>query len=258
MPFQKNGAESHSTGRSPNGTLEGTADPAVVAGAENVVVVIGTPVDEHLNPDPERGPRAPRACRHHLRDGQLLVLRSTVYPGRDRERRAMLDALGLDVDVAFCPERIAEGQRWSSSSSCRRSSARAPSGRRERASGALPHADRHGRRGSTPEEAELAKLFTNTWRYIKFATANQFFMMANDFGLDYERIRARHHASTTRGPPTCPVPGSPPGRACSRTRCSSRRSPTTTSCSVTRRCSSTRVCPSTSSRAWSGGSTSAH
>ena len=41
-----------------------------------------------------------------------------------------------------------------------------------------------------PEEAELAKLFTNTWRYIRFATANQLFMMANDFGLDYERIRA--------------------------------------------------------------------
>ena len=42
-----------------------------------------------------------------------------------------------------------------------------------------------------PEEAELAKLFTNTWRYIKFAAANQLFMMANDFGLDYERIRPR-------------------------------------------------------------------
>jgi len=40
-----------------------------------------------------------------------------------------------------------------------------------------------------PEEAELAKLFTNTWRYIKFATANQFWMMANDFGLDFARIR---------------------------------------------------------------------
>ena len=41
----------------------------------------------------------------------------------------------------------------------------------------------------TPEEAELAKLFTNTWRYIKFATANQLFMIANNYGLDYERIR---------------------------------------------------------------------
>jgi len=33
-------------------------------------------------------------------------------------------------------------------------------------------------------------LFTNTWRYIKFAASNQLYMMANDFGLDYERIRA--------------------------------------------------------------------
>jgi UDP-N-acetyl-D-mannosaminuronic acid dehydrogenase len=41
----------------------------------------------------------------------------------------------------------------------------------------------------SPEEAELAKLFTNVWRYIKFAAANQFYMMANDRGLDFERIR---------------------------------------------------------------------
>src|SRR5207244_7606341 len=41
-----------------------------------------------------------------------------------------------------------------------------------------------------PDEAELAKHFTNTWRYIKFATANQLYMIANDFGLDYERIRS--------------------------------------------------------------------
>lgn len=42
----------------------------------------------------------------------------------------------------------------------------------------------------TPEEAELAKLFTNAWRYIKFAAANQFFMMATDLGVDYTKIRA--------------------------------------------------------------------
>jgi len=41
----------------------------------------------------------------------------------------------------------------------------------------------------SPEEAELAKLFTNVWRYIKFATANQLYMMANEWGLDFERIR---------------------------------------------------------------------
>src|SRR4029453_16512486 len=46
-----------------------------------------------------------------------------------------------------------------------------------------------------PDEAELAKLFTNSWRYIKFAVANQFFMIANDYGIDFETVRAavRHN-----------------------------------------------------------------
>jgi UDP-N-acetyl-D-mannosaminuronic acid dehydrogenase len=56
----------------------------------------------------------------------------------------------------------------------------------------------------SPEEAELAKLFTNTWRYIKFATANQLFMIANDFGLDFGRIRA---AMTFDYPRAADLPG---------------------------------------------------
>jgi UDP-N-acetyl-D-mannosaminuronic acid dehydrogenase len=41
----------------------------------------------------------------------------------------------------------------------------------------------------SPEEAELAKLFTNAWRYIRFAAANQLYQVANDHGLDFEAIR---------------------------------------------------------------------
>ena len=55
-----------------------------------------------------------------------------------------------------------------------------------------------------PEEAELAKLFTNTWRYIKFAAANQFYMIANDHGLDFERIRT---ALTYDYPRAADMPG---------------------------------------------------
>jgi UDP-N-acetyl-D-mannosaminuronic acid dehydrogenase len=39
-----------------------------------------------------------------------------------------------------------------------------------------------------PLEAELTKIFANVWRYIQFATANQFFMIATDRGLDFYRI----------------------------------------------------------------------
>jgi UDP-N-acetyl-D-mannosaminuronic acid dehydrogenase len=56
-----------------------------------------------------------------------------------------------------------------------------------------------------PTEAELVKLFTNAWRYIQFATANQFFMIASDFGVDFHRI---HDALTRDYPRMAGIPTS--------------------------------------------------
>ena len=78
--------------------------------AEHVIVVIGTPIDEHLNPDLGAVDRAINEIAEHLVDGQLLVLRSTVYPGVTAMVERLIARLGADVDVAFCPERIAEGK----------------------------------------------------------------------------------------------------------------------------------------------------
>ena len=82
----------------------------MVAAAEHVVVVVGTPVDEHLNPDPRCVLRAIEEMLDHLRDGQLLVLRSTVYPGVTAIVERQPAPAGKAIDVAFCPERIAEGK----------------------------------------------------------------------------------------------------------------------------------------------------
>ena len=41
---------------------------------------------------------------------------------------------------------------------------------------------------TSTREAELAKLFTNTWRYLKFAVANQFFMIAHEAGVDFDTL----------------------------------------------------------------------
>jgi UDP-N-acetyl-D-mannosaminuronic acid dehydrogenase len=171
-----------------SGTLTATTDPCVISGGDCVVVVVGTPVDEHLNPDPDAVPRALKNVATHFRDGQLIVLRSTVYPGVTKRVESMLARLGLAVDVAFCPERIAEGRAMTELFTLPQLvAARTPEVRLRAASlfGKLTNSVIE----LQPEEAELAKLFTNTWRYIKFAAANQFFMMANDHGLDYDTIR---------------------------------------------------------------------
>jgi len=188
LPFDEPGADDVLKQVVSEGRLEAFSDAAVVGTAEHVVVVIGTPVDEHLNPDQSAVSRALQACAEYLRDGQLIILRSTVYPGVTAMVEKMIARLGLGIDVAFCPERIAEGKAMTElfvlpqivSSRTEQGTERA-SALFRRLTGALVV--------MSPEEAELAKLFTNVWRYIKFATANQLYMMANDRGLDFERIR---------------------------------------------------------------------
>jgi UDP-N-acetyl-D-mannosaminuronic acid dehydrogenase len=194
MPFREPGADEVLTRVIADGTLTATTDPGVVSTAEAVVVVVGTPIDEHLNPDLNAVQGAITSLGDNLVDGQLLVLRSTVYPGVTALVEALMHDLGLDVDVAFCPERIAEGRAMIELFEL-------PQIVASRSRRALDRSTKLFRNIThevivlEPEEAELAKLFTNTWRYIRFATANQLFMIANDFGLDYERIRAAlaHH-----------------------------------------------------------------
>jgi UDP-N-acetyl-D-mannosaminuronic acid dehydrogenase len=188
MPFAEPGADEVLHRVLSAGRLEASADPAIVATADNVVVVIGTPVDEHLNPNQMAITRALRGCSGYLRDGQLLVLRSTVFPGVTALVEKMVAGLGVQIEVAFCPERIAEGKAMTELfelpqivSSRTEAGTKQASALFSRLTGKLVV--------MSPEEAELAKLFTNVWRYIKFATANQLYMMANEKGLDFDRIR---------------------------------------------------------------------
>jgi UDP-N-acetyl-D-mannosaminuronic acid dehydrogenase len=188
MPFAEPGAGPELERVVAAGLLEASADPAMVGSGEHVIVVVGTPVGENLEPDQAAVPNALASCGSHLADGQILILRSTVYPGVTARVEKMVAGLGVEMDVAFCPERIAEGKAMTElfelpqivSSRSARGLERASKLFARLTSTLVP---------MTPEEAELAKLFTNVWRYIKFATANQLYMIANDRGLDFERIR---------------------------------------------------------------------
>jgi UDP-N-acetyl-D-mannosaminuronic acid dehydrogenase len=188
MPFHESGAQELLRSVLAAGRLRATTDPASISAAEHVITVIGTPVDRHLNPHPQSVPLAIEDVGDRLVEGQLLVLRSTVYPGVTALVERLVARLGIRMDVAFCPERIAEGRAMQELGDLPQIvSSRSPEGLRRSAALFARLADRIIE--LQPEEAELAKLFTNVWRYIKFAAANQLFMIANDFGVDFERVR---------------------------------------------------------------------
>jgi UDP-N-acetyl-D-mannosaminuronic acid dehydrogenase len=188
LPFAELGAEAPLNRAIDEDQLLATCDPRVVSNAEVVIIVIGTPIDEYLNADVEGVQLAVEGIAPYLHDGQLLVLRSTIYPGVTAMVESQLERIGLDIDVAFCPERIAGGKAMQELFELPQIVAARSRRGRDRASKLfsnlvddLVHLE--------PEEGEIAKLFTNVWRYVKFATANQLYMMANDRGLDYERVR---------------------------------------------------------------------
>lgn len=187
MPFEEEGAPPMLARALGAKRLECTADPAALAGCRALILIIGTPVDDHLNPALDAIPKALDACLPSLRDGQLLVLRSTVFPGTSARVQRWVKERALDISVVFCPERVAQGfslrefgelpQIVSAFDARGLAEARALFG--------LLTADLVE---MAPMEAEVAKLFTNAWRYVQFATANQFFMMAQSHGLDFYRI----------------------------------------------------------------------
>jgi UDP-N-acetyl-D-mannosaminuronic acid dehydrogenase len=123
----------------------------------------------------------------HLRDDALVVLRSTVYPGTTAYVAQHLAERGCRVDVAFCPERIAEGHALEELRSLPQIVGADEESAGDRAEALFRTLVGHVVR-TTTKEAELAKLFTNTWRYMKFAVANQFFMIADQAGVDYTNI----------------------------------------------------------------------
>lgn len=189
MPFLENGAPDMLQEVLAADKLRATLDPEVISESEVIIMVIGTPVDEHLNPKLDEIFRAVAEVRPHLDSDQLLVMRSTLFPGTTTLVHESLRREGLYLDVAFCPERIAEGYALTELFTLP-----------QIVSGCTPAAlKRAGELFSTlapevidlsPKEAELAKLYANVWRYMTFGIANEFYMIAEAHDADFHRIRS--------------------------------------------------------------------
>lgn len=157
-----------------------------------VVITVGTPIDEYLSPKVKPLLELAEQLIQYLRPQQCVILRSTVCPGTSYCLNEFLQRKTSQLHLAYCPERIVQGHAV-------RELRKLPqiiSGFTESAVRCAE--DLFKRLGietiqATVQEAELAKLFSNAWRYIQFAITNQFYMIATEHGADYERI---YHAMT--------------------------------------------------------------
>ena len=187
LPFIEYGAAPLLTKALAENRLIFTSTPAAIARGGPVIVTIGTPVDEFLNPVQGAVQQCIDDLLPFMTEGQLLVLRSTVYPGTTAWIDDYLKRRGRKIKVAFCPERVVQGYGI-------KELREMP----QIVSGTTPEAEEEAAalfRRIVPElvavkpiEAEFAKLFNNAYRYIEFAATNQFYTIAKAAGADYQAI----------------------------------------------------------------------
>jgi UDP-N-acetyl-D-mannosaminuronic acid dehydrogenase len=187
MPFLEDSGDQYLAEALSSGRLTVTSDVRQISSARILVVIIGTPVDEYLNPKLDTMLDFLDEIKAHVVDGQYVLMRSTVFPGTTQLVREYFEKLGKNVRVTFCPERIAEGKAFDELFVLP-----------QIISGFEPEDVDEMRRlfdaigcetvVLSPMEAELGKLFTNVWRYCQFAISNQFYMIANNYNLDFYKI----------------------------------------------------------------------
>jgi UDP-N-acetyl-D-mannosaminuronic acid dehydrogenase len=187
MPFMEQGAEPLLKRVLAAGTLTLSSDPTMIAKAKTVIITVGTPVDEFLNPVQKLIKQCIDDWLPYFGDDKLLVLRSTVYPGTTDWLANYLQTCGKHIKVAFCPERVVQGRAIEEVQSLPQIVSGITAEAEELAAQLFSLIAASIVRLS-PMEAEFAKLFSNAYRYIEFAIANQFYMITHSVGLNFHRI----------------------------------------------------------------------
>jgi UDP-N-acetyl-D-mannosaminuronic acid dehydrogenase len=187
LPFIEHGAETTLGEALRNKRLVFTHSPDGISTRGPVIITIGTPIDEFLNPVRKVVQDCIDAMLPSLADGQLVILRSTVFPGTTGWLASYFQMKGRKLKVAFCPERVVQGRGLKELRTMP-----------QIVSGATAEAEREAAAlferiapevvVLSPMEAEFAKLFANAYRYIEFAATNEFYLIAKSAGIDYQRV----------------------------------------------------------------------
>ena len=162
---------------------------ALIGEADAIFVCVPTPLTSTKDPDLAPVLGAAETIRGHVREGQLVILQSTTFPGttagpfREVVERSGLRA-GVDFDLAFAPERVNPGDPASASAGVPRLvGATTPQGT-ARAAALLGNINQQVVQLSSPEAAELAKLLENVFRNVNIAFVNQLALLCERMGLD--------------------------------------------------------------------------
>jgi UDP-N-acetyl-D-glucosamine dehydrogenase len=173
-----------------SGAIAATTDYSVAREANAILIAVPTPLSRQREPDLSHIESAARDLAPHLREGQLVVLESTTYPGTTREiLQPLLEngsglKAGADFHLAFSPERVDPGNAVFTTKTTPKIVGGVDAASAEAAAALYGKAIETVHTVSTPEAAELTKLLENIFRSVNIALVNELAQLCDRMDID--------------------------------------------------------------------------
>ncbi len=178
------------------GLFGATADFSRLGEADNILITVPTPLNQHREPDLSFVEGTARTIARHLRQRQLIVLESTTYPGTSREIiLPVLEKTGLKVGedffLAYSPERVDPNDKNYSARGIPKVVGGITEPCLERIKGLYTQIFHTVVPVSSVEAAEASKLLENIYRGVNIALVNEMKLLFDRMGIDvWEVIEA--------------------------------------------------------------------
>ena len=199
MPFKEKGCDELIMRTS----VEATSQLSKISTVETIIITVGTPLMSHIETDLSQITNVIHSILPHLKENHNLIFRSTVAPKTTEYVKKIIEqktdfVIGKNLFLTFCPERIAEGKALEEIRVLPQIIGAEDNYSFEKAENIFSKLTEDILR-TTYISAELVKLANNISRYIDFAVANQFAIIAENYNQNASEIISMANHKYPRG-----------------------------------------------------------
>jgi len=169
------------------GSYTASNDASVLEGSDVIVIAVPTPLDDQRNPDLSYVHDAADLIAGNVKTAALIVNESTSYPGTLRNEIAAR-ITGVEHLFASSPERVDPGNtQWGTKNTPRLIGGLTPAAVAKAREFYASFCDSIIE-VSSPEVAEAAKIFENTFRQVNIALVNEFAQISDALGISSREV----------------------------------------------------------------------
>jgi UDP-N-acetyl-D-glucosamine dehydrogenase len=171
------------------GKFKATTNVEELQNVDVISICVPTPLRKTKDPDMSYIMAAANTIAAHIRNGQLVILESTTYPGTTEEVLQPLFeekgfTIGENLFLSFSPERVDPGNTTYTTKNTPKVVGGVTNHCTQLACATYQHAIDTTVPVSSPRAAELVKLYENTFRSVNIGLANEMALMANKLNIN--------------------------------------------------------------------------